>query len=114
TSIKWLNPSFNKDVSPRWSPDGNSIAFVRLPATGGAPDSILHQYPNPWEIRIANIHQDKSELIWESPHTLRGSAPTTHGRYILHWAANDRIVFLSTEDILPHLYSISAKGGKPL
>ncbi len=22
TPIKWLNPTFNKDVSPRWSPDG--------------------------------------------------------------------------------------------
>lgn len=114
TPIKWINPSFNKDVSPRWSPDGQSIAFVRLPASGGAPDSILHQYPNPWEIRVANIHQDKSELVWESPHTLRGSVPSTHGRYNLHWAANNRIVFLSAQDNWSHLYSVPVTGGKPL
>ncbi|MGH2644545.1 MAG: prolyl oligopeptidase family serine peptidase, partial [Chitinophagaceae bacterium] len=114
TPIHWIDPTFSRDVSPRWSPTGDSIVFVRMPAIGGAPDSILHQYPNPWEIRIAGIHQDKSTLLWKSPHTLRGSVPTTNGGFNLHWAANNRIIFLSTQDNWPHLYSISATGGKPL
>lgn len=113
-SIEWINPSFSKDVSPRWSPDGNSIAFIRLPASGGAPDSILTQFPHPWEIRTANIQQEKSTLVWKSPNTLRGSVPSTNGKYNLHWAASNRIVFLSTQDNWPHLYSIDAKGGKVL
>ena len=115
TSIQWIHPSFNKDVSPRWSPDGNSIVFVRLPASGGGPpDSILGQSHNPWEIRVANIQQDKSELIWEAPQTLRGSVPSTDGSFNLHWAANNRIIFLSAQDNWSHLYSVPTTGGKPL
>src|SRR5690606_31266908 len=84
------------------------------PASGGAPDSILTQSPSPWEIRTANIQQEKSTLIWKSPNTLRGSMPSTNGKYNLHWAANNRIVFLSTQDNWPHLYSVDATGGKVL
>lgn len=112
--LQWIDPSFSRDVSPGWSPAGDSIAFIRLPAIGGAPDSILRQYPQPWEIRIAGIHQDNSYLLWKSPNTLRGSVPTTNGGFNLHWAAGNRIVFLSAQDNWPHLYSIPATGGKPL
>lgn len=114
SSIKWLDPSFAKDVSPVWSPDSKSIAFVRLQADGGEPDSILQQTPREWQIRIANVDGSGSKLLWESPQTKRGSVPTTNGRYNLHWAANNRIVFLSSQDNWPHLYSISATGGSPL
>ncbi|MBS1542056.1 MAG: PD40 domain-containing protein, partial [Bacteroidetes bacterium] len=41
TPIQWIAPSFNHDTSPRWSPDGTRVAFVRLPGSGGSPDSIL-------------------------------------------------------------------------
>src|SRR5699024_9407605 len=114
TPIKWLDPSFARDSRPVWSPDGESIAFIRRPAKGGAPDSILSRQPNPWEIRIADVQEKTSRKIWESPKTLNGSVPTTNGKYNLHWAAHDRIVFLTTEDDWPHLYSIPAEGGEPL
>src|SRR5699024_2964999 len=81
---------------------------------GGAPDSLTVRQPRPWEIRMADIQKRSSKLVWESPHTLNGSVPTTNGRYNLHWAAKDRIVFLSTIDNCPHLYSIPVTGGKPL
>jgi dipeptidyl aminopeptidase/acylaminoacyl peptidase len=112
--VQWIDPTFSRDVSPRWSPTGDSIVFVRMPAIGGAPDSILRQYPRPWEIRIADIQHTKSVLLWKSPNTLRGSVPTTNGGFNLHWAANNRIIFLSTQDNWPHLYSISVTGGEPL
>lgn len=114
TPIQWIDPSFSNDTSPLWSPDGSALVFVRRPASGGAPDSILERHPRPWEIRVANIQQDKSKLIWKSPNTLNGSVPTTSGTYNLHWAAHNRIVFLATPDNWPHLYSISAAGGQPL
>lgn len=114
TPIKWVDPSFSRDTSPRWSPDGSSLAFVRVPLYGRASDSILLQYPKPWEIRVANIEELKSNLIWKSSETLKGSVPTTSGGFNLHWTSGDRIVFLSTEDNWPHLYSISSKGGNPI
>jgi dipeptidyl aminopeptidase/acylaminoacyl peptidase len=114
TPIVWLAPSTSRDGSPRWSPDGTRIAFVRRPGTGGAPDSILVQRHQPWSIWTADAATGEGRKLWESPKTLRGSYPTTHGQTNLHWAAGGRIVFLSYMDGWPHLYSISQGGGEPL
>jgi dipeptidyl aminopeptidase/acylaminoacyl peptidase len=40
--------------------------------------------------------------------------PRTHGGTNLHWAATERIAFLSYQDGWPHLYSIHETGGEPL
>ncbi|MVM35389.1 prolyl oligopeptidase family serine peptidase [Spirosoma sp. HMF4905] len=114
TPITWLAPSFSKDDSPSWSPDGKKIVFVRTPGSGGAPDSILVRRHRPWSIWTADVASGTASQIWQAPKTLAGSIPTTHGGFNLHWAANDRIVYLSYEDGWPHLYSIASLGGAPL
>ena len=114
TPIHWLAPSFSRDRSPRWSPDGAQIAFVRTPGTGGAPDSLLARKHQPWGIWTADIASGKAKPLWQAPKTLAGSLPPTHGGTNLHWAANDRIVFLSYHDGWPHLYSMPSSGGSPL
>ncbi len=111
-SLQWIAPSFYKDQSPRWSPDGTEVVFVRTPGTGGAPDSMLVRKHNAWSIYIANVLTGKENLIYTAPNILRGSYPTTHGGVNLHWAADNKIVFLSYEDGWPHLYSMAASGGK--
>jgi dipeptidyl aminopeptidase/acylaminoacyl peptidase len=114
TPIQWMAPSFTRDYSPKWSPDGTKLAFIRTPGSGGAPDSILTRRHNPWQIWTAEIASGKAAQIYKSPATLRGSIPSTHGSTNLHWAAGDKIVFLSYQDGWPHLYSIDSKGGKEL
>lgn len=112
TPIKWIAPSFSFDEAPHWSPDNKSIVFIRRPGAGGAPDSLLVKKHIPWSIYTADMASAKATLLWKAPATLRGSVPTTEGGYNLHWAANDRIIFLSYQDGWPHLYSITAGGGK--
>ncbi len=112
TALKWVAASYSLDRSPKWSPDGLSVVFVRTPGTGGAPDSILARKHNPWSIYTVEVATNKSTQIWKAPETLRGSFPTTHGTTNLHWAANNRIIYLSYEDGWPHLYSIASTGGK--
>jgi dipeptidyl aminopeptidase/acylaminoacyl peptidase len=112
TPIKWIAPSFSFDYSPRWSLDGSKIVFIRQPGSGGSPDPLLTRKHEPWSIYVANIATNKATLLWKAPKTLRGSVPSTHGGTNLHWAAGDKIVFLSYQDGWPHLYSISAEGGK--
>jgi dipeptidyl aminopeptidase/acylaminoacyl peptidase len=111
-TFQWIAPSFNRDSSPRWSPDGSSIAFVRMNGGGGAPDSILVRKHTPWSIWRGEVATGSAVQLYKAPTTLRGSVPSTHGGTNLHWAAGDRITFLSYQDGWPHLYSLPATGGK--
>lgn len=112
-SIKWIDPSYKRDATPRWSSDGKRIAFIRMPGAGGAPDSVLRRKHNPWAICVADVVTGAAKVIWKAPTTLRGSLPTTHGGTNLHWSKS-KIVFLAYTDGWPHLYSISPDGGSPV
>lgn len=114
TPIQWIAPNFNHDTSPQWSPDGTRVTFIRTPGNGGAPDSVLNRRHRPWSIWMADVKTGKANQLWKAPTTLRGSYPTTHGTTNLHWAAGERITFLSYHDGWPHLYSIASQGGAPL
>lgn len=105
TPIKWLAPSFQKDQSPRWSPDGKSIAFVRTLGGSGAALPIMEKRHQPWEIWTADVQTGEAKMQWKAPETLRGSVPSTHGGFNLHWPIQDQLVYLSYEDGWPHLYS---------
>jgi len=109
--INWLAPSFSRDQSPKWSPDGNQVVFVRTPGGSGAALPILEQRHNPWEIWIADVKSGSAVKRWRAPETLRGSVPTTNGGFNLHWAADNKIVYLSYEDGWPHLYAMDASAG---
>lgn len=114
TPIKWINPSFYRDRSPRWSPDGSAIAFVRTAGAGGPPDAILSSKHQSWSIWNGNVKTGKALQVWKALETLAGSPPRTHGGTNLHWAANNRIVFLSSQTGWPNLYSVPASGGSAL
>ena len=109
--IQWIAPTTDRDASPRWSPDGTRIAFVRRAGAGGAPQPILERRHQRWAIHTADVKSGVAKQIWKAPETLRGSPPSTQGGTNLHWAAGDRIVFLSYHDGQPHLYSVNAHGG---
>lgn len=112
TNITWIDPAFATDQSPKWSPDGKQIVFVRRPASGGEPDSLTTNKYQPWSIRTAEIATGKSKEIWKAPTTKMASLPGTNGGTNLNWVANQKIVFVSYQDGWPHLYSISENGGE--
>ena len=113
-SLQWIAPGFKRDNNPCWSPDGKKLVFIRNPGGGGGADSLLARRHQPWSIFTAAVETGKATELYKSPQTLEGSVPTTHGGYNLHWAAQNRIVFLSYMDGWPHLYSIPATGGAAL
>lgn len=109
--INWLSPGFYSDQSPRWSPDGTKVTFVRTPGGTGAALQLLEQRHSPWEIWVADIASGESYRRWKAPETLAGSVPTVDGRFNLHWAADNQLVYLSYEDGWPHLYAMNADSG---
>ncbi|MET3114452.1 dipeptidyl aminopeptidase/acylaminoacyl peptidase [Pedobacter sp. CG_S7] len=114
TPIKWISPSFYKDRSPRWSPDGSGLVFVRTAGSGGAPDEILNKKHQPWAIWKADVKTGNAAQLWKAPQTIAGSPARTHGGTNLDWAANNRIIFLSAQNGWSQLYSIPVSGGNPL
>ncbi|MDE3156605.1 MAG: S9 family peptidase [Acidobacteriota bacterium] len=110
--LRYLAPSTSRDLSPRWSPDGRHIAFARLAGEGGAAEDPLEQHPQPWSIWVGEVGTLAARRVWQSPDTLDGSFPRTAGNANLHWAAGDRLVFLSDADGWPHLYSVAVSGGE--
>lgn len=113
-SVRWVAPAFSNDQFPVWSPDEQSIAFIRLPGSTKELDAVLERKHSAWEIQVADVATGQSRRLWKAPETLAGSVPTTDGRFNLHWVAGDRIVFLSYHDGWPHLYSVPAGGGQEL
>ncbi len=115
SNVNFIDPSFANDFSPRWSPDGQQLAFIRTPAEGGSTDSLTQRKRIPWSIRkVGLLAGEKSSLIWEAPNTYRGSLPTTHGGTNLHWVKQDRVVFTSYHDGWPHAFSVAPTGGTPI
>jgi acetyl esterase/lipase len=114
TPITWIAPSVDRDWSPRWAPDGRRLVFARRAGSGGAPSAPLVATPAPWSLWVGDAQTGTASRVWASDTTLRASVPSTHGGINLHWAANDRLVFMQYADGWPHLYSMPAAGGTPL
>lgn len=110
TDIQYLAPSTSRDFSPRWSPNGSQIAFVRIPGAGGPPHDPLKEYVQPWSIWVASIADSHGHEAWHSENTLRDSLPEINGPQ-LSWVAGNSLVFISERTNWPHIYEVPASGG---
>ncbi len=116
-SVKFLAPTVDSDGDPTWSLDGKSIAFTRQPALPrDTPEGyfIEPDRPQPWAIWVADAETGSAREIWHSGTAVEDSYPYMAGDTgggVLHWAADNRLVFASEADGWQHLYAIPAQGG---
>jgi len=113
-SIVWLSPSVDRDVSPIWSPDGDRVAFLRLPSR--AYDHFPFEPVRedlPWSIRVADPETGDSAELWRADEG-RGSAHRQIESDVqIFWGAGDRLVFAWEQNGWNQLYSVPARGGEP-
>jgi dipeptidyl aminopeptidase/acylaminoacyl peptidase len=114
-SLKYMDPSTDRDEDPVWSVDSRRVAFIRQASVtrpGGA--GPVREAFTPWSIRIADAKTGASREVW---HADKGPGSQFHAMVAedqIMWADGDRLVFPWEKTGWQHLYSVSADGGPAL
>src|SRR3989442_1510398 len=72
-TLRFLDPSVDRDEEPVWSPDGAQIAFIRIPAAEPTLPFTPRRAAPPWSIRVADVATGRGREVWKAD-AGRGSA----------------------------------------
>jgi dipeptidyl aminopeptidase/acylaminoacyl peptidase len=109
-SIRYMEPSVDKDSTPRWSTDGRWVVFVRV-AGDETKLPLIPVRPEPWSLWIADAASGKGRVLWRSGEKPEDSLPRLSEESSLNVASDGRVVFSSEQDGRNHLYSIAPGTG---
>ena len=112
-ALRYLDPATDFDSEPVWSPDGRSIAFIRIPSSGLRQPRKAHRAGEPWSIRIASVETGEGREVWRAREGPGSVFRGISARHQLQWAEGNRLVFPWEPEGWTHLYSIAVAGGYP-
>jgi dipeptidyl aminopeptidase/acylaminoacyl peptidase len=110
-TLRYLDPTVDRDMEPVWAPDSKRIAFLRIPASTEAFAFGPKRTGQPWSIHIAEVATGAGREVWRSEEG-KGSVfrEMVADNQIL-WAAGDLLIFPWERDGWTHLYSLPVAGG---
>lgn len=106
-TLRYPDPGMTQDVSPIFSPDGRSIAFVR---TVTPPFGATGTEASYWSIRVVDLTTGVARTAWRAGPGVGGTYYGTRTAN-LFWSADDRLLFPSEASGWVHVLAVPARGG---
>jgi dipeptidyl aminopeptidase/acylaminoacyl peptidase len=113
-SVRYLDPSVDKDSDPVWSPDGSRLAFLRIPTGGPRFGPGPQRQGEPWSIRIADLKSGVGRQVFIAANGAGSVFRGIEAEHQIYWAANERLLFPWERTGWRHLYSLPVSGGAPV
>jgi dipeptidyl aminopeptidase/acylaminoacyl peptidase len=109
-SLRYLDPSTDRDSNPIWSPDGARIAYLRTPSGMRRIAFGPHREGPPWSIRVADVKTGSGHQVFRADN---GPGSVFHdivSEHQIFWAAGGQLVFPWEKTGWCHLYTLPAGG----
>ena len=107
-TLRYLDPSVDKDTEPVWSRDGQEVAFIRIPTSREAAAFAPKRRGDPWSIRVADVETGVGREVWKAEQGAGSVFRDVVAENQLIWSADDRIIFPWEKDGWTHLYAVSS------
>lgn len=109
--IEWLATGADRLSAPHWSPDGEHIAYLRMP---GREHSRAYDTgaSEPFTLEVVDVKTHRVRTLWQAPGPAMFPYPDDPDTSV-RWLDNERLAFYSEHDGWGRLYAIDLDGGTP-